>query len=268
MNRVSLSHNESGCGTGGGDYPSALGVPPEHDRSGDLSDGSGLDAQVFCAGKSMVGHRDLSDFWSLLPHRFHDRRRSGAKDKAFQEPADYMPLLSMGWVGYLLRFKELGAHPAVIFTLLFSNLALMGWRAIRREESQHPYGLGAFISFGLLSVWTVRFMTPNLAVLTAGLLSRALCLRVLRVGRSARRGIRKSAVEGIADHMPLATFGLVAFFLTIPTLGRTSVPHFLHDFYPGCDPRARVLFGKGSGSVMGLGRSSGSVFWRHGWCPS
>jgi len=37
--------------------------------------------------------------------------KSQNKEKSFQETADYMPLLSDGFVGYLLSFRELGRIP-------------------------------------------------------------------------------------------------------------------------------------------------------------
>ena len=138
------------------------------------------------------------------------------KDKTFQEAADAMPLLSMGFAGYLLSFPDLGMHPAVLFTLIFSMLVLLGWRAIRRAESQMPYGLGTGVGFLLLSAWTFMYMTPEKVLLTAGFY---LLLCAIAFFISAQISRSTEAGQAPADYLPLSSMAFVAYMLHFPSLG-------------------------------------------------
>lgn len=184
--------------------------------------------------------------------------RGGAKDKTFQVTADHMPLLSMGLVGYLLSFPELGRHPGVIFTLLFSNLALMGWQAMRRAGSQRAYVLGACASFVLLAAWTLRYMTPGLALLAAGLYL-ALCLFSMFVSSRAPEQEPGAGAAAVADYMPLAAFGLLFYFLTIPELGSRPTVFFPMLFILAGLLAWRTWSGRGSSAAYGLGVAAGFV---------
>jgi uncharacterized membrane protein len=183
--------------------------------------------------------------------------KRGAQDRTFQVTADHMPLLSMAFVGYLLSFQELGMHPGVIFTLLFSNLALMGWQAMRRIGSQRAYVLGAFASFVLLAVWTLRYMTPALALLAAALYL-ALCVFSFFVSsRAPRPQAPQTEVAAVADYMPLAAFGLLFYFLSIPELGSHPAILFAMLFILAALLAGRTLYGRGSAVAYALGGLAG-----------
>lgn len=185
--------------------------------------------------------------------------KSDKKDATFQVPADYMPLFSMGFVGYLLSIPELGAHPGVIFTLLFTNLALLGWQAIRRSESRLAYMLGALASYLLLGIWTARYLTPELALLGAGLYV-ALCLFTFFVSSQAEaKQEAQSPVHQVANVMPLLSLGLVFYFLTIPALGSNPVLIFSLLFILSALLSGRAIFGKGSRVAYAFGVLAGFV---------
>jgi len=86
----------------------------------------------------------------------------GVRNDIIHSPADYLPLGSMAFVWYMLKFPALGHRPGIVLTVLLILGGLLAYRAIKRPEARIPYGLGGAVSFFLLASWTVHYMRSSL----------------------------------------------------------------------------------------------------------
>lgn len=85
-----------------------------------------------------------------------------AEDESFHYYADYLPILSMGFAGYMLSFPSLGQRPGVVLTFLLTLSVFIAARALRRESAVMAYGVGGAVCYVLLIAWTVMYLNSSL----------------------------------------------------------------------------------------------------------
>jgi uncharacterized membrane protein len=77
-------------------------------------------------------------------------------------PASMIPLISMGFVGYMLTFQSLAVRPGLVLTLLLLLSLQLAYIAVRFDHLRPFYVLGGLMSFILLMIWTMAHLKSDL----------------------------------------------------------------------------------------------------------
>ncbi len=81
---------------------------------------------------------------------------------AFTSPGGFVPLVSMGFVSYMLTLSTLAARPGLVLTLLLLMSVQLAYMAVRFEVTRPLYLLGGITTFLLLMFWTTAHLKSEL----------------------------------------------------------------------------------------------------------
>ncbi len=124
-------------------------------------------AKFFTVDKAGTGIVIFSFFAFLFIGIFKLAEKFKRQNKWINIAASYLPLLSMLFTLYLIKFPELGNSPIRVFSFMLLLNTGIAYLAVRREEFQNVLFFSGMVSFGILLFWTNRYL--NLTLLLSGL---------------------------------------------------------------------------------------------------